>query len=186
MNEVWKDIKGFEGLYQVSNYGRVKSSARLIIRTTYGKDSSYPVPEKIRAQGLTRGGYLFVPLTKNGKSYGKRVNRLVAQAFLPDYSEEKEVHHIDGDITNNAATNLECLSAKEHHDEHANWKGVRGIKGDEVLVFKKIGDVAEKGFDPPNVARCCKAALLPEGHPRRKKYATHKGYFWEYTEESKE
>lgn len=183
MNEVWKDIKGFEGLYQVSNLGRIKALRRWVDHSYNG---GYWQKEKIRAISATRGGYLFCPLHKDKKSYPKRVNRLVAQAFLSDYSEDKEVHHIDGDITNNAATNLECLSAREHHDEHGHWKGVRGIKGDEVLVFEKIADVAEKGFDPPNVARCCKAALLPEGHPRRKQYATHKGYFWEYLEESEE
>lgn len=177
-NEIWKDVKGFEGLYQVSNYGRVKSLRRWVNRSNGG----YWIPERIRSLGTVRGGYLFVPLYKDGEKFPRRINRLVAEAFLEGYSEGKDVHHIDGDKTNNRVDNLICLSSEEHHKEHPG-RAVIGIKDGKTIVFSNCTEATKYGFDSANVSRCCKAALLPEGHPRRKKYATHKGYEWRYATE---
>lgn len=184
MTEIWKDIKGFEGLYQVSNLGRVKSLEKEVHRFMphWETKSDYVAPERIRKLGTTRGGYTFIPLTKDGKRYGKRVNRLVAEAFLDGFDETVDVHHKDGDRTNNKADNLECVPTKEHREIHKKTKKVVGIKGDTIIRFESVGEVRSKGFDPANVSRCCKAATLPEGHPRRKKYATHKGFVWRYAE----
>ncbi len=180
MTEVWKDIKGFEGLYQVSNMGRVKSLKRLVERFMphWGTTSNYVQPEKIRKLAATRGGYLFLPLCKDGVNYPKRVNRLVAEAFIEDYSDDKEVHHIDGDITNNRADNLKCLSSKEHHQKHPGVS-VIGTNGENTIIAR-LANVGRYGFDMANVARCCKAAELEDDHPRKSKYATHKGYKWRY------
>ena len=182
MTEIWKDIKGFEGLYQVSNMGRIKSLERTVRRFMphWKTKSNYVQPERIRKLAATRGGYLFLPLTKDGISYPKRVNRLVAEAFLEDYSEDKEVHHIDGDVTNNNADNLKCLNSKEHHDDHANYKSAIGTNGIKTIILKKIIEAEKYGFDPANVSRCCKVAELEDGNPRKKKYATHKGFTWRY------
>lgn len=184
MTEVWKDIKGFEGIYQVSNLGRVKSLARKVNRfgTRWGKDASYMIPETIRAISETRNGYLYVPLTKDKKAYPRRLHRLVAEAFIDGYSESIEVHHKDGDITNNKADNLECILPAEHKAIHVKHKKVIGMKDGNTISFESISDVVKDGFDPANVSRCCKAATLPEGHPRKRKYATHKGYMWRYAD----
>ena len=183
MNEIWKDIKGFEGLYQISNCGRVKTLSRKVDRfsTRWGTDASYVIPEKIREGSCTRGGYLFIPLTKDKTIYPKRINRLVAEAFIDNYSEGKDVHHIDGDITNNHVDNLECLSDTEHHKRHKG-KSVVGTNGQTTIFLEQICDAKDYGFDPANVSRCCKCALLSDDNPKRKKYATHKGYKWQYAE----
>lgn len=176
MNEVWKDIKGFEGLYQVSNLGRIRSLDRWVNNAYNG---GYWKPGRIRRAGATRGGYLFAPLAVDGKTTAKRVNRLVAEAFLDGYSDEIEVHHKDGDKTNNRADNLVCLSSEAHHEEHPP-KAVIGCKGENVIRLRSSEEARVYGFDPANVSRCCKCSTLPDGHPKKKKYATHKGYKWTY------
>lgn len=173
--EVWKDIKGFEGVYQVSNLGRVRSLDRWVEHSYNG---GWWKPGRIRKLAPTRGGYLFIPLSLNGVAYPKRVNRLVAEAFLDNYSEDMDIHHIDGDVTNNRADNLECLTLEEHHDKHPSVT-VIGTNGENTIITQLM-KVKDYGFDVANVSRCCKVAELEDGHPRKKKYATHKGYKWRY------
>lgn len=182
MTEIWKDIKDFEDCYQISNLGRIKSKARKINRfsTRWEKDASYMVSERIIEGHATRNGYLFIALHKDGENFPKRVHRIVAEAFCEGYSEECDVHHIDGDITNNRADNLKCLSTNEHHEKHPHNKAVIGEKDGKTLYFEKIALVEKMNFDPANVSRCCKCAELPEGDPRKSKYATHKGWKWRY------
>lgn len=95
-NEIWKPIKGFEGLYEVSNMGRIKSLPR----------------EIILKQGVIVKGYLGVCLYKNKKGHSKRVHRLVAQAFLDDFDKYESVNHKDGNKQNNCVSNLEMVTAK--------------------------------------------------------------------------
>lgn len=123
-----------------------------------------------------------MPLTKDKKTYPKRVNRLVAEAFLEDYTPESDIHHKDGNRTNNCVCNLECLSKDEHQKEHSSKKGIIARKGDETMLFFGLKEVEKYGFSHSNVSRCCKAAKLPDEHPRKVKYATHKGWKWRYAE----
>lgn len=100
--EVWRDVKGFEGLYQVSNYGRVKSIDRYIedkngnIRYRHGKLLSV----------CNIKGFKATSLTLQNKSYSKFIHKLVAENFIPDYNNEITVNFIDGDITNCRLDNL--------------------------------------------------------------------------------
>ena len=91
--EQWRDIEGFDGLYQVSNQGRVKS-------LKYGK-------EKILKGVKSCNGYLTVGLCKDGKEVRKYIHRLVAEAFLPNPQNLPQVNHKDEDKTNNCVENLE-------------------------------------------------------------------------------
>lgn len=102
-NEEWKTIEGFER-YLISNYGRVKS--------LIGN-------EKILRQYITDTGYLIVKLSKNGKTYNRRVHRLVAKAFLAIDDDTKEVHHINRNKKDNKNNNLVWLSKEEHCKAHA-------------------------------------------------------------------
>lgn len=98
MEEIWKDIKGYEGLYQVSSLGRVRRDG------------------KILKSGLTRGGYLQVHLSKNGKVGHYKIHRLVAEAFLQNLDNNPEVNHKDENKLNNTAENLEwCTSDYNLH-----------------------------------------------------------------------
>lgn len=98
MIELWKDIKGYEGLYQVSDLGRVKrvTTGRLL------KGRQHPQ------------GYLGVTLSKNNIKSTKTIHRLVAETFIPKTENNPQANHIDEDKTNNKVSNLEWMTAKEN------------------------------------------------------------------------
>lgn len=100
MEEIWKDIKGYEGMYQVSNLGRVK-------RVTTGR---------ILKSGKNRGGYLYVNLCKQRVVSNKRIHRLVAEAFIPNPQNKPQVNHVDEDKTNNRVDNFEWVTATENNN----------------------------------------------------------------------
>lgn len=112
--EVWKDVKGYEGLYQVSSLGRVKSLSRLKeSRNTHGK-YSFKTREIILRPGTDSGGYLRCALTDyNGVRKTHKVHRVVAYAFL-NLKNEQVVNHIDFNRDNNNVNNLECCTSKEN------------------------------------------------------------------------
>ena len=96
--EIWKPVVGYEGLYEVSNWGRIKS-------TKYGK-------ERILKLIKDKDGYLFVRLYKNGIIKNYFVHRLVAQAFIPNPDNLPQVNHKDENPINNVVSNLEWCDAK--------------------------------------------------------------------------
>lgn len=103
MEEIWKDIENYEGLYQVSNLGRVRSLDRVV--TNYR--GSFIKKGEIKAQSNLSKGYKGVCLCKDGKQKTHKVHRLVAQAFLPNPNNLPQVNHKDEDKTNNRVDNLE-------------------------------------------------------------------------------
>lgn len=119
--EVWKPIVGFEGIYEVSNLGRVKSLARVeylpnMVRSRKARILMSVPHNKNRYRNLDlRNG--------NGKRKPISVHRLVAAAFIPNPNNYKEVNHIDSDRGNNKLENLEWVSAQENIS-HAHSKGV--------------------------------------------------------------
>ena len=98
--ELWKDIEGFDG-YQISTWGNVRH---------HGKSIKPYYNHK---------GYLKASLYKNGVNHKKRINRLVAQAFIPNPNNYPQVNHKDGNKENNSVTNLEWVTG-EMNIEHAN------------------------------------------------------------------
>ena len=117
MTEIWKDIEGYEGCYQVSNLGFIKSLERVII-TKQGLKKRHK--ERILKNTLFGTGYLCVPLTKNGTRKNYQVHRLVAQAFIPNPENKRTVNHKDSDKTNNCVENLEWHTHKENVNH--SWK----------------------------------------------------------------
>ena len=109
--EIWKDIKDYEGLYQVSNYGRIKSLKRKV-KTKNGNYQGYN--EKILKYGETNKKYYIVALCKNGKISAKLVHRLVAEAFIPNPDNKPCVDHIDTNSKNNNSINLMWCTQKEN------------------------------------------------------------------------
>ena len=120
MKEIWKDIKGYEGLYQVSNLGRVKSLERKVLRSD---GTSLAISERILKLGKNARGYLSVQLCANGIVKCFRVYRLVAQAFIPNPDNKPQVNHIDGNKQNNRADNLEWATRSENM-QHAYKTGL--------------------------------------------------------------
>lgn len=110
MKEIWKDIEGYEGLYQVSNFGEVKSLERT---KTNGK-GIVKIEEKILTQNITNWGYYRVALYKNGTRKYHRVHRLVAKAFIDNPNNKEQVNHIDGNKLNNHVSNLEWCTRLEN------------------------------------------------------------------------
>lgn len=109
--EMWKDIKGFEGMYQISNKGRVRSLDRAVKQRN---DSIQIKKGKVLVQTKNHKGYYLVGLNKNNKKYMKSVHRLVALAFIQNPEKKPQVNHIDGNKKNNDSSNLEWVTASEN------------------------------------------------------------------------
>lgn len=121
MKEIYKDIEGFGGLYQVSNFGRVKS-------LKFGK-------ERVLKCGVDVGGYHRVNLYKNGKMYDKHIHRLVAETFVDNPNNLECVNHINGIKTDNRVGNLEWCTCKENI-VHAVKTGLKkGFNGKKKPIY---------------------------------------------------
>ena len=151
MKEIWKDIEGYEGYYQVSNLGRVRSVERIVNRKKLkGKFISY---------GRDTKGYLFVNLSKENKQKTARVHRLVAQAFIPKIDGKDYIDHIDGSRDNNNVSNLRWCTHKENCNfEIAKLRQRLGCMGNKKWLGKhhteetkkKISE-SKKGKKNPNL-----------------------------------
>lgn len=115
--EVWKAVKDYEGLYEVSNLGRVRSVSR-IIRWGYGKGYDKLIESKILSTSINNSGYKIIILSKpKHKTICRTIHRLVAEAFIPNPNNLTDVNHKDEDKMNNNVENLEWLT----HKENMNW-----------------------------------------------------------------
>ena len=153
-DEVWKDIEGYEGLYQVSTCGNIKSLAK---PRKNGNGRSYTQKEKLLKQTFTSTGYKKVELYKDGKRKGFKVHRLVAIAFIPNPDNKPEVNHIDGNKINNNIDNLEWVTSSEN-SIHAYETGLSPNKKelDEIRIIELYNKGASKEeisrmFDVSNV-----------------------------------
>ena len=156
--EIWKDIKGYEGRYQISNFGRIKS----IWKTT----------SKILKCAKKPSGYMVCTLSKNGIFKYYRVHRLVADAFIPNVENKPQVNHINGIKTDNNVDNLEWCTAKEniHHSfkvglskgrrdaQNTSSKKIRQYSLDGIFVKEWESGMQiqrELGFNNSAVSACC-------------------------------
>ena len=110
--EIWKDIPVYEGLYQVSSFGRVKS----LSRTVYiGAHSKRIKPENIKIPTMSKKGYYCICLCDNGRQCSRLLHRLVAEAFiLMENDYQNQVNHINGDKSDNTINNLEWVTRREN------------------------------------------------------------------------
>lgn len=170
--EVWKDIKGYEGLYQVSNLGRVKTLPRVA-----GAGKGYPRKEKILNAEQIWNGYLRVSLHKDGKYKRFRLHRLVLETFSPvEGMELLQVNHMDENKENCRLDNLCWMTASEnnnygtHNERQAKAKCKPifcvelGRKFDSALAAEK-----ELGIARQNISHVLKGKRTVAG-----------GYHWRY------
>ncbi len=131
MEEIWKDIKGWEGLYQVSNLGRVKRLAdKFYVKDPYWNREYYKtINEKIIKQHVGNLGYMELQLTNphTKKVIMIRTHILIAQAFVPNPENKTVVNHIDGNKLNNSVKNLEWVTNYENI-QHAISTGLTNNK----------------------------------------------------------
>lgn len=139
-NEEWKDIKDFEGLYQISNYGRVKRLEKVIKSYIKYHDTNVLKPKICKCQ-LKHTKYFGVVLTKNNKKYNKQVHRLVAESFIPNPKNKPHVNHIDPvtkELCDNRVCNLEWCTESEN-TQHMIKLG-RNKNGSEIRQYKNNGE----------------------------------------------
>lgn len=148
--EVWRDVVGYEGIYQISSLGRVKSLARTDCRGQRRK-------ERILRQSFDSDKYLILSLSKDSNVLTKKVHRLVSLAFIPNPDNLPVVNHINGIKTDNRVENLEWCSAKSNV-HHAVDMGLRkSIKGENnrgcVLTDKDVIDIYKSGLTNKQLSR---------------------------------
>ena len=192
MSEVWKDIVNYEGIYQVSNLGRVRSLDRLV-PATCALSKSNQVVNYLRKGKILNGHwagpkgseYKYVALSKDDKPKYLRVHRLVACAFIPNPDNLPEVNHIDEDKSNNRADNLEWVThiQNEHHgtkiERAARTRDRRPVealneKGEVVASYDRMADASKAlGINLGTIWKVCN---------KIKNCKIAGGYRWRYKE----
>ena len=186
MKEIWKDVEGYEGIYQISNTGKVKSLERTcLIRN----NSTRIVKECILKPKITRLGYKEVTLYKDKTKKNLRINRLVAIAFIPNPHNYPIVNHKDEDKLNNNESNLEWCTHKynsnygtsidrlknsEGFKKHINSLKKKIIQYDLNMNFVKEWSDSYAVAKELNVKRECIRDCC--NHKQKTDY----GYIWEY------
>jgi hypothetical protein len=134
---LWKDIKGYEGLYQISNFGEIKSLKRKVNFRNFKRT----INEKILKPYKDSNNYLKINLSKNKKSKMFLVHRLVAKAFINNVNNKNQVNHKDNNHSNNNVNNLEWVNQSENI-QHAYDNGF--MCSYEVFQYDKKGNFIKK------------------------------------------
>ena len=168
--EEWRDIPGYEGMYQVSNLGQVRSIGRTVTRSDgqvhryKGKILSTPL--------LQQTGYPFVKLSNHGKNQVRTVHSLVAEAFFGPRPEGTEVCHGDGNPTNNHVDNLRYGTRSENeldklrHGTHINAAKTHCPRGHELFAENIPPSLAKRGYR--ECLACKRARDFVRHHPELK------------------
>ena len=170
MNEIWKAVEGYDGIYEVSNLGQVRSLDRYVpaLCNRNGEIRNYLRRGKVLKQRKVFGGYMVVSFTvsETGTHENRFVHRLVAQAFVPGYREDLDVNHKDEDKTNNRADNLEWMTQKDNNNhgtgiarrkKHTKQTVQMSLTGEVIRVFPSLNEAAKAvNRNPTQIGHCCK------------------------------
>ena len=167
--EIWEDIKGYKGYYQVSNKGRIKSLERIV----KSKNNSFKTQSgKLLKLATDSQGYSIVNLSKKNKQMTRTVHRLVAETFIPNPYNKNQVNHIDENKKNNNIKNLEWCSA-QYNTQYSLGKKVRQISncGKYIKTWASAAEVERQlGINNTSISACCNNIRKTAG-----------GYKWEFT-----
>lgn len=192
MQEIWKDIKGYEGYYQISNLGNIKGLNRTIENKSVigGK---YKIKEKNKSQTISKTGYYICALYKNGKGRTFKVHRLIAEAFIDNIDNLPIINHKDGNKLNNSIDNLEWCDYS-HNNKEAYKQGLKeknlkwivecnkrkrkkvnqyDLNNNFIKQYKSIQEAeSQTKVHHINIIKVCKGQRITAG-----------GYKWEYAKE---
>lgn len=178
--ECWAWIPGFEGLYQVSTRGRVRSVDRWVTDKTGRKQF---IKGKILKPRRTRHGYFLVTLCRDGKKLQVLVHRLVAETFIPNPENKPQVHHRNEQKDMNFVENLSWASAKENVNFGTGIKrraasqsmpveAIDPNTGEVLKEFPSMMEAERNGFSASKISKCCCG-----------KRRHHRGLIWRYKQE---
>lgn len=171
MIEQWKDISNYEGVYQISNMGRVRNNKGIVLTNK------------------TTGKYNHILLCKNGDRKNFAIHRLVAEAFVPNINNYPIVNHINENSRDNRASNLEWTTYKGNMQyaskqgrmkynpnnlkkaQESRKKPIIARNDKEEIYFESMSEAVSKGFNAWHIADCCN---------KKYGYKTHKGYDWRW------
>ena len=194
MEEQWKDIAGYEGYYQVSTMGRIRSLERWI-QDRFGMKAPYRIPEKILKPKHSQSGYLFVNLSKGGHAHNQRIHRLVAEAFISNPNGLPSVNHKNEDKSDNRVENLEWCTPSYNNEygtrtqrSQMNQKHRRNVRmlsldGEILRIFPTCLSAARYITGEPK-GKSLRVRVTDNNIRRACRLQRHKsyGYRWEFEE----
>ena len=166
MKEIWKDIQDYEGLYQISNKGRIKSLKRKNVTA-----------DKILTPRLDKDGYMLINLYKSNHKTTFKIHRLVAQHFIPNPDNLPQINHKDENKVNNNVTNLEWCSIKYNNNYRNRYSRLPQNKPNNTYTSKPIQCI-ETGIIYPSISEASRQLK----QRINLKYKLSGGYHWKYYE----
>ena len=175
-NEEWRDVVGYEGLYQVSDQGRVKSLERKVPKW----DGERTVKERILKPAPTKYGYLQLNLYAGGKQKALTVHRLVCEAFHENPDNKQEVNHINENKTDNRACNLEWCTRTENCNHGSRNERVAKAQSKPVAQYAQDGELIKVW---PSTMEVGRQTGFSQGYISLAANGKHKqayGFIWKY------